>query len=40
MAARYEEIVVEGGSRIPMAEWLIRAMLDAEGTVRHVRSIR
>lgn len=40
MAARDEEILAEGGSRIPMAEWLIRAMLDAEGTDRHVRSIR
>lgn len=40
MAARYEEILAEGGSAIQMAEWLIRALLDAEGTDRHVRSIR
>lgn len=40
MAARYEEILAEGGSRLQMAEWLIQAMLDAEGTDRHVRSIR
>lgn len=40
MATRYEEILAEGGSAIQMAEWLIRALLDAEGTDRHVRSIR
>lgn len=40
MAARYEEILAEGGSSLQMAEWLIRALLDAEGTDRHVRSIR
>lgn len=40
MAQRYEELVAEGGSGIQMAEWLIRALLDAEVTDRHVRSIR
>ena len=40
MASRYEEILAEGGSRIQTAEWLIRALLDAEGTDRHARSIR
>ena len=40
MASRYEEILAEGGSRIQTAEWLIRALLDAEGIDRHVRSIR
>lgn len=40
MAARYEEILAEGGSRVQMAEWLIRALLDAEGADRHARSIR
>jgi DNA replication protein DnaC len=40
MASRYEEILAEGGSALQTAEWLICALLDAEGTDRHVRSIR
>ena len=40
MALSYEELLAAGGSRIETAEWLIRAMLDAEGTDRHARSIR
>lgn len=40
MALCYEELLAAGGSRIETSEWLIRALLDAEGTDRHARSIR
>ena len=40
MAARYEELRAEGDASVQAAEWLVRALLDAEGTDRHVRSIR
>lgn len=40
MAGCYEELLAAGGSRMQAAEWLIRALLDAEGTDRHARSIR
>ena len=40
MALRYEELVAEGGSRLQTADWLLRALLEAEVTDRHVRSIR
>ena len=40
MVQRYEELVVEGGSRLQTADWLLRALLEAEATDRHVRSIR
>ena len=40
MASRYEELLGQGGAGIQSAEWLIRALLEAEVTDRHVRSIR
>ena len=40
MASRYEELLAQGGAGIQSAEWLIRALLEAEVTDRHVRSIR
>lgn len=40
IAARNEKILAEGGASIQTAEWLIRALLDAEGNDRHARSIR
>lgn len=40
MAARYEELLAQGGSGIQAAQWLMTTLLDAEVTDRHVRSIR
>lgn len=40
MLQRYEELVAEGGSRLQTADWLLRALLEAEVNDRHVRSIR
>ena len=40
MAARYEELLAQGGSGVQAAQWLISTLLDAEVTDRHVRSIR
>lgn len=40
MAQRYEALVAEGGSALQTAEWLLRALLEAEVTDRQVRSIR
>lgn len=40
MAERYEELCQHGGSSIETAEWLLRALLEAEVTDRHARSIR
>lgn len=40
MAARYEELLAQGGSDIQAAQWLMTTLLDAEVTDRHVRSIR
>lgn len=39
-AQQYEALVAEGGSRLQTAEWLLRALLEAEVNDRHVRSIR
>lgn len=40
MAARFEELLAQGGSGIQAAQWLIATLLEAEVTDRHVRSIR
>jgi DNA replication protein DnaC len=40
MASRYEELLTQGGSGVQAAQWLIAALLEAEVTDRHVRSIR
>ncbi len=40
MLQRYEELLAEGGSRLQTADWLLRALLEAEVNDRHVRSIR
>lgn len=40
MAARLEELLAQGDVGIKQAQWLIAALLDAEVTDRHVRSIR
>jgi hypothetical protein len=36
MAARYEELLAQGGSGIQTAQWLIAALLEAEVTDRYV----
>jgi len=40
MVTRFEELRAEGGAGVQTAEWLLRTLLDAEVTDRHVRSIR
>ena len=40
MAERYETLVAERGSALQTADWLLRALLEAEVTDRHLRSIR
>lgn len=40
MVQHYEERVAAGGSRLQTADWLVRALLAAEVTDRHARSIR
>jgi DNA replication protein DnaC len=40
MAARFEELITQGDLGIQTAQWLIAALLEAEVTDRHVRSIR
>jgi DNA replication protein DnaC len=40
MVARYEELLAQGGSGVQSAQWLIQALLEAEITDRHARSIR
>jgi DNA replication protein DnaC len=40
MAARFEELITQGDLGIQTAQWLISALLEAEVTDRHVRSIR
>ena len=40
MVQRYEALLAEGGSALNTADWLLRALLEAEVTDRHVRSIR
>lgn len=39
-AARYEDLLTQGGAGIQAAQWLIATLLEAEVTDRHVRSIR
>jgi hypothetical protein len=40
MASRYEELLAQGGTGVQAAQWLVAALLEAEVTDRHVRSIR
>tara|TARA_R110001583_G_C5639913_1_gene407787 strand:+ start:1601 stop:2431 length:831 start_codon:yes stop_codon:yes gene_type:complete len=40
MAARYEDMLADGGSGVEAASWLLKVLLESEGTDRHVRSIR
>ena len=40
MVQRYEELGTEGGSALQTADWLLCALLEAEVTDRHARSIR
>lgn len=40
MVARYEELLAQGDVGVQSAQWLIQALLEAELTDRHARSIR